>query len=219
MNLKYIASELVIIAIVDLILAYFVEGWTESTVLAIILMNAIFVIGVLFIAVSPGGANNNIFAMSTEFIAILFMAIGIVACVMLLLFSAGINIIVLVMVLIIIGEAFFLYSNHHINKKSHRSDSAVYDGMAMFRSIQHNLSIAMDECDDYEIKKKIEKSYDLVCSMTSPSNRDVDSINIEIMNCSNQIVKAVGEKQATEIISLCEMINHAVDKRESLVRR
>jgi len=219
MKPKNIITELVMIVVIDLILVIAIKDWSDTSLLATISMNLVFITGIAFISVSPEGSNSNIFAVSTEFYAVTFLIISVIACALIIWFTPDVSITALTMGVIILLEVFTMGLNHRVNRFSSISDSSIEEEMEKYRSAQNDLDRAMNLCKDRVVRTRIEKTYDRVRSVVSISNKDADYINSNIQKYCREILEAARSGKNSDIYALCDEIDDALIKRERLIPR
>lgn len=218
MNRPLMISDLVLLAIVDLILFLTVDEWNDVTLVSVGFIHVALVIGMLFNQVSPDGENSNIFSMSSGILSTIYLVSCILLSVLCMLFCKDVKTVAIVQIVLLVVMVFVLYYNHKVNRSTAIRDRIVRDGLADFKELQSALYEAMSHAPDRDSKIAIEKAYDASRSMTMPHAVGVGDLDRDIAQLSKAVRDSAYGGRSEDAVSKSEELVELIRTRERLVR-
>ena len=208
----------VITVVANLVFLLTIDDWSDLAVLTVACLDITLVLGLVFMGLSPDSSNADLFVMSTEIISLIVLIVDLIVGAVMLFFDVGMEVAALIHGVWICIGIIILALNLYVNKKTVKSDAAVADGMRTLRSVQSVLDEAMRKSSDVSIRREVERAYDAVGSMVSPSDSGVDHLNMQIFNTAKDILKAVEDGDDDAVRSHCGSLALLISRRETLVR-
>jgi len=219
MKYGYMVTGALLVFVIDLLFYVYVDEWSDVYKATLFSINLVLIIGVAAIALSPKGANSDIFRLSADLISLFFLIIEVLLACITIYIGLDLSAAVMFQSILIVFFVVILVLNGLINRDSARADACTYEGRMQIGQIKDILYGAMDACEERSMKVDVEKAYDAVSSMTGISSREMDTYNQDLLRLAMKVEAAVNEHNGAEVRELCVSILSTVQRREQILRR